>query len=430
MTKVDPVAWLYSFDRIGWKFGLERTNELLDCLGNPHQQLQIIHVAGTNGKGSVCLFISSILQKAGYNVGVYLSPHLQRFSERIAVNNDEISEHDLTMLVEKIRPLVDGMIKKENTPTFFEITTAIAFEYFKEKKIDYAVIEVGLGGRFDATNVVMPLVSVITNISLEHTDILGKDIRSIATEKAGIIKDHAPVITAATNDALNTITTIAQEKNAPLRTIEKNSWKRTSHDLHTQHFTIQGSLKDYRVKTSLLGQHQGENIALALATIEQLQMNGVYVSDNDIVEGITTATNPGRMEIISEHPLILLDGAHNPGGMRMLVKTLKEDFTYDNLILVLGILKDKDLEEMLRIILPSADHIILTQSTSPRACDPFLLETIIKKQDPHKHAIVEPSLPKALEQARALLKPKDLLCVSGSLFTVGEARTYLLHQES
>jgi dihydrofolate synthase/folylpolyglutamate synthase len=181
----DAYDWLCSFDKYGWIFGLERITFLLEQLGNPHQELKVIHVAGTNGKGSVCKYISSILQKAGYTVGLYLSPHVERFSERIVVNDQEISKDDFAMLVSQVKPFVERMKKQNNTPTFFEIVTALAFLHFKNRTVDYAVVEVGLGGRFDATNVVSPLVSVITNISLEHTDILGKDIASIASEKAG-----------------------------------------------------------------------------------------------------------------------------------------------------------------------------------------------------------------------------------------------------
>ena len=419
------ITWLYSFNQNRWKFGLERIITLMNRLENPHTQLKIIHVAGTNGKGSVCRFLGSILQQAGYSVGVYLSPHLERFSERIVVNNQEISDEDLAALVQKIKPMVEDMEKNDITPTFFELVTAIAFQYFHDKHVDYAVVEVGLGGRFDATNVLTPLVSMITNISLEHTEILGKDVASIAFEKAGIIKAHIPVITAATKEARTVIETVAKKNHAPLNIVEKNSWERTSHTTGFQEFFIQGSLKEYAVKTSLLGKHQGENIALALAAVEQLQMNGVYISDHDIVEGIASASNPGRMEVVAEQPLIVLDGAHNPDGMRMLAKTLKEDFTYDNLILVLGILKDKDCETMLSTIIPLASQVIVTKSSSSRACDPVVLKEMIEKRDARKTVKIEESLPKAINHAKTLATKNDLICISGSLFTVGEARKYL-----
>jgi len=422
----DAFDWLCSFDKYGWIFGLERITFLLEQLGNPHHELRVIHVAGTNGKGSVCKYISSILQKAGYTVGLYLSPHVERFSERIVVNNQEISKKDFACLVSQVRPFVDAMKKQNNTPTFFEIVTALAFLHFKDCTVDYAVVEVGLGGRFDATNVVNPLVSVITNISLEHTDILGKDIASIASEKAGIIKDHVPVVSAAVHDARATIERVAKQRNAPVTWVDQPMWKRKIHQGREQEFMIQGSFKDYSVKTSILGQHQGENIALAIAAVEQLQMGGVYLTDGDIQEGIATAAHPGRMEIVSENPLILLDGAHNPAGMNMLVKTIREDFSDYRLILVLGVLKDKDVKTMASTIVPISDEVIVTKSGNPRAADPQMLMEMIKGSYVNKNVVVEDSIPRAIDHAKHIAKQKDLICVTGSLFTVGEARGYIL----
>jgi len=422
----DAFDWLCSFDKYGWIFGLERITLLLEQLGNPHQELKVIHVAGTNGKGSVCKYISSILQKAGYTVGLYLSPHVERFSERIVVNNQEISKEDFTCLVSQVRPFVDTMKKQNNTPTFFEIVTALAFLHFKNCTVDYAVVEVGLGGRFDATNVVNPLVSVITNISLEHTAILGKDIASIASEKAGIIKDHVPVVSAAVHDARVIIEQVAKQRNAPVTWIDQPMWKRKALHGREQEFMIQGSFKDYSVKTLMLGQHQGENIALAIAAVEQLQMGGVYLTDSDIQDGIATAAHPGRMEIVSENPLILLDGAHNPAGMSMLVKTIREDFSDYRLVLVLGMLKDKDLKTMVSTIVPISDEVIVTKSGNPRAADPQMLKEMITGSDAKKNVVVEDSIPRAIDHAKHIAKQKDLICVTGSLFTVGEARSYVL----
>jgi dihydrofolate synthase/folylpolyglutamate synthase len=417
----DAFSWVCSFDKYGWVFGLERVRLLLQQLGNPHETLAVIHVGGTNGKGSVCKFISSILLSAGYSVGVYLSPHLERFSERIVVNDQEISADELTMLVSQIKPFVEEMIQQDNTPTFFEIVTVLAFMHFQNQSVDYAIVEVGLGGRLDATNVVNPLLSVITNVSLEHTDILGKEITSIASEKAGIIKEHIPVVTAATHDALNIIKTRAAEKHASLVCIDQKMWSRVFFQGLIQGFIIHGSFKDYNVKTSLLGQHQGENIALAIAAVERLQMKGVFIADHDIVEGIAATSHPGRMELVSREPLILLDGAHNPGGMKMLAETIKQDFSSYRLILVLGMLKDKDIRTMIVTIAPLAKIVILTKSANPRAADPsvlkFIVETVVEKTT----VFVEPLLQNALRQAKRVADPHDLICVSGSLFNVGEA---------
>ena len=426
LTSSDAFAWLSSFDKYGWVFGLERITVLLEKLGNPQSRLRVIHIAGSNGKGSVCRFISSILQKAGYITGLYLSPHVERFSERIVVNNKEISEEELTMLVSEVKPFVEEMIQQKNPPTFFEIVTALMFLHFKNRSVDYAVVEVGLGGRFDATNVIQPLVCVITNISLEHTEILGKDLTSIAREKAGIIKDHVPVITAATNDALETIQHVANERHASLVCVNQTMWKRRSYQRNYQVFVIQGSFMEYTVKTSLLGIHQGENIAVAIAAVEQLQMHGVYITDNDIMDGIASASLPGRMEIISENPLILLDGAHNPAGVRVLADTLKKDFSSQRLILVLGVLKEKDIRSMVSTIVPLADVVIVTRSVNTRAADPLFLKDVIKEFDAGITVFVVGSIPDAVDHARRIAQQRDIICVTGSLFTVGEARIYLL----
>lgn len=422
----DACDWLSGFEKYGWVFGLERITLLLGKLGNPHQELKSIHVAGTNGKGSVCKYVSSILQKAGYSVGLYLSPHVERFSERISINNQEISHEDFAMLVTQVKPIVEDLKQQNNTPTFFEIVTVLAFLHFKRCSVDYAVVEVGLGGRFDATNVVHPIVSVITNISLEHTDILGKDLATIASEKAGIIKAGVPVVTAAREIAQGTIENVARERNVPLVCIDQENWKRTSHQQRTQEFLVHGSFKDYTVKTSMLGHHQGENIAIAIAAVEQLQMGGVYLTDADIQDGIAVAAHPGRMEIVSEKPLILLDGAHNPAGMSMLATTLQADFSSYRIILVLGVLKDKDLKTMVSMIVPSSDVVIVTRSGNPRAADPQILKETIEEFDSKKTIVVEDTVARAVDYAKRIAKQKDMICVSGSLFTVGEARTYVL----
>jgi len=422
----ESIDWLYSFKQYGSKLGLERIFLLMKQLKNPQNNIKIVHVTGTNGKGSVCKFVGSILQKAGYSVGVYISPHLERFSERIVIDDREVSEEEITLLVEKIKPVVDEMIDNDNTPTFFEIVTAMAFQFFSDSSVDFAVVEVGLGGRFDATNVVIPVVSVITNISLEHTARLGEDVKSIAFEKAGIIKENIQVVTAVKDDAKIVVEKTAKEKNAQVICIDKNSWKRLSHTIQYQEFLIHGILNDYTVKTSMLGKYQGENITLAVTAAEQLQMNGTYLTDNDIIDGVSTAFNPGRMEIIAEDPTILLDGAHNPAGMQMLERTLTEDFEYERLVLVVGILEDKDIQRMLSVIIPVSDVVIVTKSKNARACEPTVLKDRIKEIGYTKDLFVEKSLPKAIDHAKVMAGKKDVVCISGSLFTVGEARSYLL----
>jgi dihydrofolate synthase/folylpolyglutamate synthase len=422
----ETITWLYSFEKFGIKLGLERIKFLCKELGDPQNSYRIIHVGGTNGKGSVCRILQSILTTSGYKTGVYTSPHIQRFSERFIIDNKEISETEVVLLVEKIKPIVEKMIKKDNTPTFFEIITAIAFLYFKEKKVDFAVIEVGLGGRFDATNIVEPKLSVITNVTLDHQDILGRKIEDIAFEKAGIIKNKIPIITASEGSALEVIKKVADEKEAIITIIDGDCWKKTKGGVDWQEFLINGSLKEYNVKTSLLGKHQGENIALAIAVIEKLQMNGVYITDEAIFEGIEKAVNPGRMEIVGFEPLIILDGAHNIAGVYFLKKTLEDDFVYNKLIFVIGILSDKNVKEMLEILIPIGDVIITTKSQNKRATEPDKLKEIVKKLNFKNQVVTKNKVCEAIKYATSIAKKDDLICVTGSLFTIGEARDYFV----
>jgi dihydrofolate synthase/folylpolyglutamate synthase len=422
MNYEELLNWLYSFEKFGIKLGLDRINQICKKLQNPQDKLNIIHVGGTNGKGTVCRLLGSILANSGYKVGIYTSPHLQRFTERFLINYKEISNKDVVKLIEKIRPIIEDMIKKENTPTFFEIVTAIAFQYFYEESVEYAIIEVGLGGRFDATNIVNPDITIITNVSLEHQNILGNKIEDIAFEKAGIIKEGIPLITASSGKALDVIKKISKEKKSRMTVIDNNSWKKISGGVDWQEYLINGSLKDYRIKTSLIGNFQGENIAIALNAIETLQMNGLYVTEDSIYEGIEKTSNPGRMEIVDFEPIILLDGAHNVSGIKYLKNTLENDFIFEKVIIVFGILSDKKIEEILDIIMPIADIIILTKSKNKRAFDPNKLKDMIK----NKEVIVKENISDAINYARKISKKQDLICVTGSLFTVGEAKEYLL----
>ncbi len=422
----DALSWLYSYSKYGSKLGLERITTLLNSLNNPHHQLQAIHVTGTNGKGSVCRFLGSILTHAGYKTGIYLSPHLERFSERMLINGHEISDDELIKLVQQIKPVVSRLEKKGIIPTFFEIITAMAFTHFYQQKVDFVVVEVGLGGRFDATNVIQPLLSIITNISLEHTQYLGDDVTSVAYEKAGIIKSNVPVVTAAVNEALLVIEAVAREKQVSLINVTSGIWKRTHYSHESQQFIITGKLKDYQVQTSILGEYQGQNLGVTVHALEQLQLMGIFISDTDIIEGISTTENPGRMEILSYEPIVLLDGAHNAAGMNMLVTSLRNDFSFNNLIMIVGILRDKNIEEMLKSLLEISHIIIFTQSENPRASEPEHLASLALNCGFKGKIIIEPSLEKAIKIAFKKVNKNDIVCISGSLFTVGEARTILL----
>ena len=422
MNYIECIDWLYSFQKFGIKLGLDRIKHICKKLGNPQNDYKIIHIGGTNGKGSVCRFLESVLVSSGYNIGTYTSPHLQRFSERFVVNTKEISESVIVTLVEKIKPIVEEMIEEDNIPTFFEIVTAMAFQYFKDKNVEFAIIEVGLGGQYDATNIVNPVVTIATNVSYEHQNILGEKIEDISFEKAGIIKNGISVITAATEKALDVIKKMALENNSTMIVIDNNSWKKISGGVDWQEFLVNGSIKNYKLKTSMIGRHQGENVALAIAAIETLQLNGVYITEDSIIEGFEKTKNPGRMEIVGFEPLILLDGAHNVTGMTSLKNTLEEDFVYEKLILIFGILSDKNIQAILDIIVPIADTIVTTKSQSNRAFDPSTLKEMIGK----KEVIVKEKIIDAVEFAKSIAEKSDIICITGSLFIVGRVRDYLV----
>ncbi len=425
MTYEDFTNWLDNFHKFGVKLDLSRINHICKELKNPQNDYKIVHVGGTNGKGSVCKFLGSILKESGYKTGIYTSPHLERFSERITINNKEISEKDLVKIFKKIKPIIDEMQKKDIYPTYFEIVTAIAFLYFKIKKVDIAVIEVGLGGRFDATNIVKPILSVICNVSMEHQDRLGDTIEKISFEKAGIIKENNPVITSAKKKSLKVIKKISQEKNSKLYEINNSNWKRTYNNSKSQIFTINFLDKNIDLKTKILGYFQGENIALATASTIILQKKGFKINKKSIEKGIFNTTNPGRIEIVSSRPLILLDGAHNVEGIKKLKNSLEHDFKFNRLILVIGILEDKNYIEMLENIVSICDIVVTTKSSNKRACSPYTLKKEVEYIDYKKSVVPFETIDKAVLFTKGEAGINDMICICGSLFTVGEARSFL-----
>jgi len=368
--------WLYSLQGRGSVLGLERVKELLSKLNNPQSNLKCIHVAGTNGKGSTCAILSSILKEADYKVGMYTSPHLKRFTERIQINGEEITQPELNRLIEKIKPLVTDQ-------TFFEVTTAIAFQYFKEQDVDFAILEVGLGGRLDATNVITPLISIITHISLEHTHILGKTIEEIAKEKAGIIKENIPVITLAKN---KTIKEIAKQK-------------------HSEIFIP----KIPKLNLNLKGEFQLENASLAIKAAELLNINS-----ESIKKGLESVKWPGRLEFLEKN--VLVDCAHNPEGIAALKKEIKK-LNYEKIITVTGILKDKDKKTMITQLSEFSDYIIFTKPNTERAEEP---EELKKLTNTRNEIIID--VKKALKKAKKLANPDDLILITGSIYIVGEVK--------
>jgi dihydrofolate synthase/folylpolyglutamate synthase len=414
--------YLYSLEKFGMVFGLTQVEKILNAIGNPHREIQTIHVGGTNGKGSTAAMMSSILQKEGYRVGLYTSPHLIRFTERIKVNGKEIEEAEVAALAESMREEIEAA--GVTLPfTFFDFTTAMALSYFNQKLVDLAILEVGLGGRLDSTNVVDPLISVITNIAKDHEEYLGKTILKIAGEKAGIIKKGRPLITAATQpQVLRLFSKICRGKRSPFFRVGKEFRYDRGED---GDFDYEGlNRKMWSIHLNLKGVHQALNATTALGAMEVLEDLGYPVSTGAMIDGLREVDWPGRLELVSSSPRVILDGAHNPAGALVLKESLEKEFEYHHLILLVGIMKDKDIQSMLHLLAPLADHIILTQPHTDRAAPPALLKKALD-QNGEKAEIAE-NLKEAIERGLSLTQDEDLLCITGSLYTVGEARAYFL----
>jgi dihydrofolate synthase/folylpolyglutamate synthase len=412
----DALTYLYDLQKYGIKFGLSSTANLLERLGNPHLRLKAVHVAGTNGKGSTAAMISSVLVRAGYRVGLYTSPHLVRFNERFRINEKDVGDREILEVFRRVRVVVED----REPPTFFEMTTVMALNLFVEKRVDWAVLEVGMGGRLDATNVVKPQVTIITNISLEHQEFLGTTVTAIAREKAGIIKPKVPLVTAVTQPAaLAVIKVSCARARAPWYRVGQR-FKVRSHG--GRNFTYRGL--DWRLsdlRTPLSGRHQFLNAATALGALELLVRQGeCTLGPDEIREGLLGTRWPGRLEWLSRRPPILLDGAHNPAGAMALRQALLNEFTYDRLILVLGIMADKDICAIVATLAPLAERIILTRPRYERAAAPEVLLEVAGSFRERMEVIA--TAEEALARARELARPSDLVVVTGSLYFIGEVK--------
>jgi len=399
------------------EFDLSRMEKLLDLAGNPHTSFLSLHVAGTKGKGSTCAMMESALRAQSYKTGLYTSPHLHTFRERIRIAGEMVSEEDVVYGIEELRPLI------ENIPglTTFEIMTALAFLLFAHKGVEVAVVEVGLGGRLDATNVITPLVSVITSLSYDHTQLLGNTLASIAQEKAGIIKKGVPVVSAPQQEeALEVIEATAKLRGSPLVLVGRDwIWEEEGNQILTIR-RLNPPDFSLRVRLPLLGIHQPINAAVAVAALDAASERGLKLSVEAMREGLEKVEWPGRLEILQRSPLFIVDGAHNVESARCLAYSIKKLFSWNRLILVFGASSDKDIPGMLKELLPLADEIILTRARNPRAASP---EDILGEVQTlgFKGRVVEPAI-KAVEEALKEAQEKDLVCVTGSLFLVAEAR--------
>jgi dihydrofolate synthase/folylpolyglutamate synthase len=410
------------------RFDLANMRTLLSMMGDPHRRLQSVHVAGTKGKGSTCAMTASILESAGYQVGLFTQPHLHTFRERIQVNQRLVSEQEMITLLEKLKPYIEQL----PDPSTFEIMTALAFEYFSEKDVDLAVVETGLGGRLDTTNVILPLVSVITSISYDHTYILGDTLEEIAHEKAGIIKTGRPVVCAPQRDeAEKVIVQVSTERNAPLVLIGRDwQWEMGHADMEGQSFSVRSAIphenglmtdRDRReFWIPFLGRYQVVNATTTIATIDQLHRLGKRVSQEQVADGLRRARWPGRLEILGREPLLVMDGAHNLDSVQRLMKALREYLKFDDLIVVAGFSLDKDIPGMMKELASQAQEVIVTQADHPRAGAPDTIVARTPATDTPLTIVAEPSA--ALQRALDLTDKDDLVCVTGSLHLVGDVR--------
>lgn len=400
-------------------FELSRMERLIDAMGRPDRQLRSVHVAGTKGKGSTAAIIASVLRQAGLRTGLYTSPHLHVFRERIQVDGEFISEEAFAAQLRHLRPLFDSLPGL----TTFEAATALAFDYFVASGVTWAVIEVGLGGRLDATNVIQPEVAVITSISFDHMVILGDTLEAIAREKAGIIKPSTPVVSSPQPpEAMDAIRHVARHLQAPLRTVGVDwthattpaGWEGQQLDVSGPDVTLRGLF------LPLLGKHQAVNATTAIAALWTLRERGLALSEEAIREGLRTVRWPARLEIISREPLLVIDGAHNGESMERLVEALDELFPGRRRVVIFGASADKDLSSMFRALLPHVDLAVFTRSGHPRAADPAQLASLA--QGYGIPTAIEADIDSAVRLALELAGRDGLTIATGSLFTAAATR--------
>lgn len=407
--------------QLGMDFGLSRMDNLLARLDNPHYDLKFVHIAGSNGKGSTLNFIKEILKAEGLIVGAFTSPYLESVNEQISINQSMISDREFISLFQKVYRAVAAMDKLGNGPTHFEILTAMAFFYFKQKEVDIVLLETGLGGRLDSTNVVTPILSIITSISLEHTGILGHSIEAIAREKAGIIKHGVPVISGA---AVQAIRDKALAENAGLYLLNQDFFiENLSHEDGIQTFTYHfGPHRLDQIKLSMLGKHQADNASLAVTAILLLNERQEYsIQEESIRHGLRQAMWGARFELVSKQPFIILDGAHNPAGITALIETLQHSFPGKKYRFVFAALKDKNYQEMIAILDQEAQSTTFTEFPHERAAVAEFLHECSKTANKR----VMKDWQKAIDDSVRIVTDNEILIITGSLYFLSLARPYL-----
>lgn len=430
MNYVESLSYLENLGKFGIQLGMERIEGLLRELGNPEQKIKTIHVTGTNGKGSVTSMITNILLAANLKVGKFTSPHLVRYNERICLNGEEISDEAFATTITAVKAAADSIVKKGvcDQPTQFEILTAAAFLYFCLEKVDYAVIEVGMGGLWDSTNVITPVVSVITNVSLDHTDRCGDSVERIAMQKAGIIKEKVPLVTAAEGDnALGPIVTMAMFKEAPVYLYGKAFYgTEVESSMDGQKFTLHAGdfyASDYEIK--LPGEHQIKNTSVAIVAAKLVSKQDDRINELALHLGVANTLWPGRLERVSQKPDLILDGAHNPDGAKALRSALDKYYPGQKVHFVFGMMGDKDMSGVIKTLIHNDDVVYTVRADGgPRAAEAEALAELVGA-----NAIPMDSLAEAYHKAAAEAGKDGIICVCGSLYLVGELKKVLLEEE-
>jgi len=428
------LEWIHSFDRFdgrqGFKPGLERMEHMLAQLDNPHHDLRFLHVAGTNGKGSTCAYLAAMLEAAGYRVGLYTSPYLTTFYDRMVTGEETVQPEELDELAARLRPVVDATAASPfGRPTEFEVVTTLALLFYRKRRVDFVVWETGLGGRLDATNVVTPLLTLITNVGHDHKAILGDTIEQIAAEKAGILKPGVPLLTTASAPALVVLEQKAAELDVAVQVLGRDFLAtRSSFGFEGQRFTwADGAHRQVLVDLdiAMLGAHQILNASLAVAAIMALRAQGIEIADDDLRAGLRATRWAGRLEVVGQEPLLLLDGAHNPEGAQVLHHALAELLPDRRLVFVIGILADKAIPDVLAPLVPLAAHVIVTRPDNPRAADPAAVAAVLRSLSPELPVEVEADSAAAIARACAL--QPDAVIITGTLFLISEVRQLLVN---
>ncbi|WP_419742401.1 bifunctional folylpolyglutamate synthase/dihydrofolate synthase [Paraclostridium dentum] len=431
MNYNEALQFIHESHKFGMRLGLDNIKKLLELLGNPQNNLNIIHVAGTNGKGSTCSFISSILKESGYKVGLYTSPFLETFTERIRVNGENIREEEVGKIVSLIKEKIEIMVSEGYSyPTEFEIVTAMAFYYYNQEKVDFVALEVGLGGRYDATNVIdKPVVSAITSISLDHTGILGDTLGKIAFEKGGIIKEDCPTIVyPQQEEASEVIKNICAEKKSKYIECDFKNIEIKSSNINSQIYSCNINGKELRdLEIKLIGDHQIKNSIVALNVIDYLNdIKITNISEENIRKGLLETKWPGRIEKISENPMFIIDGAHNEEGAKSLANSIDKYFENKNKILVIGMLEDKDIESVLDLLIPKFNNVITTTPDNPRAIDANKLKEKIERYN--IEVTCKPNIKEAVDYALEISNKDDVIISAGSLYMIGNVRTIIVNK--